>query len=96
MAVDTPKGIVQSFKYPLWAVRSTEMHRLIEDLRQFEGAADCYAFGSFARLKLNPSGDDSGAEMRIRAYLDEKKHRQTEMQPAEATIEDCFIEYMKH
>ncbi|MFM7153361.1 MAG: ABC transporter ATP-binding protein [Bacteroidota bacterium] len=95
MAVDTPEGVVNSFRYPLWAVRSAEMHRLIEDLRQFEGAADCYAFGSFARLKLYPSGDEPGTETRIRAYLDQKGHRQTELLPAEATIEDCFIEYMK-
>lgn len=107
MAVDQPAGITQAFRYPLWAVRSENMYQLIKDLRQFDGAADCYAFGEFARLKLHPNpvpfstepqkeqGNHS-IEKAIRAYLNSKNHRQVELFPAEPTIEDCFIEYMKN
>lgn len=107
MAVDQPAGITRAFRYPLWAVRSENMYQLIKDLRQFDAAADCYAFGEFARLKLHPNPVSFSSEPEkeqgthsmekaIRAFLNEKNHRQVELFPAEPTIEDCFIEYMKN
>jgi ABC-type multidrug transport system ATPase subunit len=60
MAIDTPKGIVSGFSSTLFAVRSDDMYRLIKDLRTMEGAADCYAFGEYAHLKMG-SGASAGA-----------------------------------
>jgi ABC-type multidrug transport system ATPase subunit len=60
MAIDTPKGIVSGFSSTLFAVRSDDMYRLIKDLRTMEGAADCYAFGEYAHLKMG-SGASAGS-----------------------------------
>ncbi|MBL7827079.1 MAG: ABC transporter ATP-binding protein [Saprospiraceae bacterium] len=102
LAEDQPEGIIQSFKNPLWAVRSENMYQLIKDLRMYDGAADCYAFGEYARLKLHPApvelttGDNASGqrqtEAAIKTYLQQKNHQKIEMFPAKATIEDCFID----
>lgn len=102
MAVDTPQGIVTAYYHPLFAVRSDDMYRLMKDLRAFDGAADCYAFGEFAHLKLaspnattNLAANAGMAVMAISAYLSLKNHQNIQVKPAAATIEDCFIELMR-
>lgn len=102
LAIDTPQGIVNSYRSPLLAVRSADMYRLIHDLRAFDGAADCYAFGEYAHLKLTtPTATVAQAAntglsvMAVSAYLALKNHEDIEVKPAFATIEDCFIERVK-
>ena len=104
MAIDTPKGITASFRQPLFAVRSDNMYQLIKDLRTFEGAADCYAFGEYAHLKLSTGHSDrvtsshpvTKIESSIHEFLLSKNHRNIEVKLAEPTVEDCFIELMKN
>lgn len=100
MAIDTPQGITAAFRQPLLAVRSDSMYQLIKDLRTFEGAADCYAFGEYAHLKLSQDSAAavSGQRLQIESitqFLESRNHRGIEIKPAEPTVEDCFIELMK-
>lgn len=92
MAIDTPAGIRNGYQRPLYAVRSNDMYRLIRDLRVMEPGADCYAFGEYAHLALSPE-NSKGIE-RVRQYLIEKEHTHIEVLPADATVEDCFIDLM--
>ncbi len=97
LALDTPQGITAGFRQPLFAVRSDDMYRLIRDLRSFEGAVGCYAFGEFAHLTLtNDIVDVSGQVTEIRDFLLAKNHQNMEVKPIAATIEDCFIELMQN
>ena len=96
MAIDTPEGITGAFDHPLYAVRSDNMYRLLKDLRQMEGVADCYAFGEYAHLKMQQDAPAEKAMKGIRAYLESKSHQDVEISPAEASVEDCFIELMKN
>jgi ABC-type multidrug transport system ATPase subunit len=111
MAIDTPQGITDAFRQPLLAVRSDNMYQLIKDLRTFEGAADCYAFGEYAHLKLSRSDDSKSSDRLalasgqttwsrqttlIHDFLLSKNHRNIEVKPAKPTVEDCFIELMKN
>jgi ABC-2 type transport system ATP-binding protein len=97
MAIDTPKGITSGFKSPLLAVRSVDMYQLIKDLRDMEGVADCYAFGEYAHLKFREGTTLSlTLTNEILAFLNAKNHQNIEIKPAQATIEDCFIEFIKH
>jgi ABC-type multidrug transport system ATPase subunit len=93
MAIDTPQGITAAFRQPLMAVRSDNMYQLIKDLRAFEGAEDCYAFGDYAHLKLE-SPRVKAAE--VEHFLHARNHRNIEVKPARPTVEDCFIELMKN
>jgi ABC-type multidrug transport system ATPase subunit len=96
MSIDTPGGIVGSFKNPLFAARSDNMYQLIKDLRTMPGVADCYAFGEFAHVKMTAAdARDETAAAALRTFLQEKQHRNIEVKPAVATVEDCFIELMK-
>ncbi len=97
MVIDTPDDITGAFSHALFAVRSDNMYQLIKDLRAFEGAADCYAFGEYAHLKLGQTFANSQlSESSIREYLLSKNHRNIEVKPAGPTVEDCFIELMKN
>ena len=79
------------------AVRSVDMYQLIKDLRDMEGVADCYAFGEYAHLKFRESTTLSlTLTNEILAFLNAKNHQNIEIKPVQATIEDCFIEFIKH
>ena len=97
MRIDTPQGIIRAFTSPLFAARSDNMYQLIKDLRTMNGVADCYAFGEFAHVKMDKTEAHPGEqEQSIRAFLDLRQHQHMEVKPAEATVEDCFIELMKN
>lgn len=90
MSIDTPANIVAGFDKPLLAVRTDNMYRLINDLRQFESTHSAYPFGDYAHLALNgPIWPEA-----VQAYLAGKKHTGIEIKPAKATIEDSFMELM--
>ncbi|HNG89704.1 MAG TPA: ABC transporter ATP-binding protein [Saprospiraceae bacterium] len=93
LAIDSPQGIVEGFKSPLLAVRGQDMYRLIKDLRTMPGVADCYAFGEYAHLKA--VSESSCSPSQVAQFLSDKGHRDIEVMPTPATIEDCFIELMK-
>ncbi|MEQ1744782.1 MAG: ABC transporter ATP-binding protein [Saprospiraceae bacterium] len=94
MAVDTPAGITANFRWALFAARSDEMYRLIQDLRSYPGAADCHAFGEYAHLSL-PTGIGETPEKAISEFLISKNHRNVEVKPVRASVEDCFIDLIK-
>jgi ABC-2 type transport system ATP-binding protein len=89
MSIDSPKGITDSFRKPLWAVRSSNMYQLRHDLLAAEEVESCYPFGEYHHLVLKDERD----EHTVRTLLD-KKHTQVEMKRTPATIEDSFIELM--
>ncbi len=95
LALDTPQGITAAFQQPLFAVRSDDMYRLIKDLRTFEGAVGCYAFGEYAHLVLQTTAQKT-TEKAIYDFLLAKNHQHIEVKPIAATIEDCFIELMQN
>jgi ABC-2 type transport system ATP-binding protein len=92
MAMDTPEKITAAFSRPIFAARSADMYRLIQDLRAMPGVADCYAFGEFAHAVLD---DRSLKSSDLLQYLQECGHTEVQVKNAEANIEDCFIELMK-
>ena len=90
MSIDTPANIVAGFDKPLLAVRTDNMYRLINDLRQFESTHSAYPFGDYAHLALNgPIWPEA-----VHAFLADKKHTGIEIKQAKATIEDSFMELM--
>lgn len=102
LAVNSPQGVVQSYRHGLLAVRAGDMYRLLRDLRTHEGVADCYAFGEYAHVKLatppaaaNQVANTGMSVMALTAFLTLKNHDDIEVKPAAATIEDCFIELMR-
>jgi len=90
IATDTPQGIIESYRYPLFAARSAEMHRLISDLRALDQTYGCYGFGEYAHLSMHNT--DFSMED-IAQYLRERNHAEVEVMEIKPEIEDCFIAY---
>ena len=90
LSIDEPENIVAAFEKPLLAVRTNDMYRLIHDLREFEPAHSVFPFGEYVHLALrSPIWPEA-----IHAYLAGKEHTGIEIKPAQATIEDAFMELM--
>ncbi len=101
--IDTPQNIVNQYKNMLWAVRSKNMSKLLNDLRNNRLYEDSFAFGDAHHLSLNieqwtvnsgQSGVDSGqlAMNSLEKYLLDCGHTNIEIIRIEPTIEDCFME----
>lgn len=90
MDIDTPQGITQKFKKPLWAASATDMYKLMTDLRADDRVDTCYPFGQYHHITFNTSQDVKVIEQ----SLTNQGHNQLSIQKIEPTIEDCFMELM--
>jgi ABC-2 type transport system ATP-binding protein len=88
--IDSPKGVTQKFKYPLWAVQSERMFDLMLDARTFQQVKSCYPFGEVHHIVLQ----DSWSPTQLESALKAKGHAQLKLQQIEPIIEDCFMDLM--
>lgn len=93
MSIDTPENIISNFKKPLWAVRSDDMYRLLNDLKQYPHTESCKSFGEFHHLVLK---NDDTDQHKILNYLEEHGHKNISIRPTKPNIEDCFMQLMEH
>ncbi|TND09108.1 MAG: multidrug ABC transporter ATPase [Bacteroidetes bacterium] len=93
LSIDTPAGTVKSFRGNLFTVRSAEIYRLLNDLRDYENTGTCFAFGE--HLHLTFAEERAGQEEDLQQYLRQKNHTDIELGRVEPGIEDCFIQFMK-
>ena len=89
LKIDTPKGIISQYKNILWAVKSDEMYKLLNDLRANDHTKTCFAFGD----KHHVSIDNLQFTINdLTDYLQKKGHTNIEIRVIEPTIEDCFMQ----
>jgi ABC-type multidrug transport system ATPase subunit len=91
--INTPQGIIDNFKKPLWAVRSNNMYQLLNDLRNYNETDTCYAFGETHHLTLK---NDNMTTHDIEKYLQHHHHKHIQVNKIEPNIEDCFMALMKN
>ncbi|MFI5186615.1 MAG: ABC transporter ATP-binding protein [Chitinophagales bacterium] len=89
LSINTPGGIIRSFKKPIMAARATNMLHLLNDLKAFEQTEDAYPFGEYHHAVM--SNDFS--EEALKDYL-QKSNNGLELKKTGADIEDCFMELM--
>ena len=92
MSIDTPENIIKQFKKPMWSIRSDEMYRLLNDLKNYFNTESCNSFGEFHHLVLK---NDDRDEEKILKYLQEHQHKNISMKPIQPNIEDRFIQLMQ-
>ena len=95
MKIDTPQQIIDDYDQILWSVKSKEMFRLLQDLRENKYVLSSYAFGDVHHITIDPSAMElknpfSASE--LTSYLNEKNHEEVEISPIKASIEDCFMQ----
>ena len=93
MSIDTPQNIISKFEKPIWAVRSDEMYRLLNDLKNYSNTESCNSFGEFHHLVLK---NDDTNETKVIKYLEEHQHKNISIKPTQPNIEDCFMQLMQH
>ncbi|MFH2113546.1 MAG: ABC transporter ATP-binding protein [Spirochaetota bacterium] len=89
LRIDSTAAIVASFPYGLFAVRGTEMFRMLADLRRLPGIRSCYAFGDSHHVAV-PAGSWTAGT--LTAALRGKGHTDAEVRIITASVEDCFMD----
>ena len=99
LKIDTPKNIVSEFADVLWAAKSDNMHKLLEDLRKDMEVKSSFAFGDSIHVTVDngqflatPSGKAERTVDSLKKHLIEKGHKNIKIEAIEPTIEDCFME----
>jgi ABC-type multidrug transport system ATPase subunit len=90
LSVDSPEGVIASYKHPLLAVKDGNMLQLLNLLQQYEGVQDAYPFGEYHHVVLR----DGYTASSITTYL-QRQLGHVDVRVIRADIEDCFIALMK-
>lgn len=91
LQVDTPQDIIGRYAERLCAVRSSDMHSLLEDLRGCPVVRDAFSFGETFHVTLKR---DTTVDT-VARYLTDKGQRDVSAVPIEASVEDCFMSLMQ-
>ena len=92
MEINSPRGITENFKKPLWSVRSSSMYQLMLELRALDAVDTCYPFGQYHHVVFKQDPKDVEEARYAMAGV---SARDLEVQRIPATIEDCFMELMR-
>ena len=93
LEVDTPQGIVERYPDRLCAVQAARMHALLDDLRACPLVKTSFSFGASCHATVQEGVRPED----VAAYLTGRGHRDVNVCPIAATIEDCFMALMsKH
>lgn len=88
LSINSPKGIVENFQKPLYAIKSAAMLHLLNELKQTSYVEDAYPFGEYHHVVLkNEAAIDSLEQFSI--------EQDATVKPVQPDIEDCFISLMK-
>lgn len=88
LTVNTPNGIVESYKEKLYSIKSQNMYQLILDLRSYEETKKCFAFGE--SLHVTFKNDLVDLEL-LNNKLKSNGHENIEIIEITPSIEDCFL-----
>jgi ABC-type multidrug transport system ATPase subunit len=91
LSINTPQGIVNSFSKPLWAVKSTKMLQLQNELKEKDFVENVYPFGEYHHVVMK---DRSGASL-LQQFIQNRSDEKAVLQQTKPDIEDCFIALMK-
>jgi ABC-2 type transport system ATP-binding protein len=93
MEINSPKGVTDNFKKPLWSFRSANMYKLMQDLRASSSVDTCYPFGQYHHVVFKK---DITSVEEARQEVPDLESRDIEVKRIAATIEDCFMELMRN
>jgi ABC-type multidrug transport system ATPase subunit len=93
LSVDSPGGIISRFPSPLWAVRATDMYRLMQDIRNHPATLSCYPFGQYHHVVFR---DGYEGRQELQAIIEHGRYQQAMVDAIRPNIEDCFMALMKN
>ena len=90
LTVDSPSDIISGFGKRLFAARSDEMFRLLQDLRAVPDVEKCYTFGDTHHFTLK-AGSHADAALLAAQLASCSGHRNVEVKEIRASLEDCYM-----
>ena len=92
LQIDKPAAIINAFDKTLFAVKTSNMHKLISDVRDLTEVNSCFGFGDYLHVTTN---NDSTDENHLIAAITAKQHTDIEVKIIQPEIEDCFMALME-
>jgi len=92
LEIDSPENIVKVYEFPLYAVKSSDMFRVLKDLEAYPGTQSAFRFGDSIHLSLKKNENDIRD---IHSFLRNKGHTVIEINKITANIEDSFMALLK-
>jgi len=92
MAIDKPEKVINDFGRKLWAVKSNNIYKLINDLKTIDNIDTVFPFGEYLHVTVKEKDIEISS---LKTALAEKDHLDIEIKEIEANIEDCFMELMQ-
>lgn len=94
LTIDTPARVVESFEFPLFAVKSSNMSKLLKDLRSLETVQSSFAFGDSHHviMKFSSGDDEQTMSTSLERQLDGLGHKNLSVERVKPGIEDCFMQ----
>jgi ABC-type multidrug transport system ATPase subunit len=92
LQTNTPENIVRQFPETLWTIQSNRMYKLLNDLRRHDRIKTCFPFGDTCHATIS----NALPPEELKDYLIANGHEDIRIQPAEPTIEDCFMQLAQH
>ena len=91
MKIEQPGQVTAGYPFHLFSVSSSDIYRLITDLKDYPDVYSVYAFGQSAHLAFGEVMIDRSA---LHDFLHSKGHNKIIIENIKPTIEDCFMELM--
>ncbi len=100
LSIDTPENISAAYPDKLFAVKANKMSTLLKELAQFKNASATYSFGEYAHVATDSKQFEAGNapvefEKELEDYLADHGLENIEIKEIKASVEDCFIKFLK-
>ncbi|MEO0338696.1 MAG: ABC transporter ATP-binding protein [Bacteroidota bacterium] len=90
LQINRPQQICEDYEHPIFAVRSLDFYQMLHDLREAPFTYRVEPFGEY--LHLSTQADIT--QEKIGRFLVDKDHKEIEIKPIQAGIEDVFLDLM--
>lgn len=92
LSIDTPDRMMDTYPEGLYSFKSDNIHRLLRDARAYSSTLACYPFGEVLHVSF---ANESSERPALTRYLQSKGHSHLEIKPVRASVEDCFIKFLR-
>src|ERR1019366_9496220 len=86
LSVNTPKGIISQFGKPLWAVKASEMFKLLNAISNDPSVESCYPFGQYHHVVFKTK---ENSKQKLEQITQQGNYTNVGIGPIEPNIEDC-------
>lgn len=95
LSIDTPENVINKFPKKLFGIKSSNMGKLLVDLRKSEQLDSCNAFGSYHHITFAKDSSQKSLNDLLK-FISDNGHTDIDLKEVTPTVEDCFIQLMEN